>query len=211
MKVSGRKVKHKGIKLFIAFLLFLILVGNLFSAYIVMIRTVRSVAQSQMEDVANRAIHTAIARASEKVIYNELVTVHRNDEGNIETISLNAVAANKLKSDIGLGVLDYLNKPNNYIIEVPIGNFFGTEFLSGVGPGIKFKIVPCNIAHIDFESKFKPAGINQVLHTLSVRVDVDISALLPGFQEISNLSSSAVVTETVIMGDVPETYLNIQK
>ena len=176
-----------------------------------MIRTVRSVAQSQMEDVANTAIHTAIEKASQSVDCTNLVNINRGEDGNIDSLTLNAESANRLKSEIALNVLEYMNKSENYTISVPIGNFCGSEFLSGMGPEVKFKIVPCNIAHIDFDSTFKPAGINQVLHTLSVRVDIDIGALLPGFQEISNLSSSAVVSETVIMGDVPETYLNIQK
>ena len=46
-------------------------------------------------------------------------------------------------------------------------------------------------------------------HSISVRVDVNIGALLPRFEEMTNLSSSALVTEAVIIGDVPDTYLNV--
>ncbi len=209
--MSDKKKKKLNFKRLLILAVVCFLVYNLFVAYRTMICTVRSVAQSQMEDVANRAIHTAIEKASRTVDCSNLVNINRADDGSIDSLTLNAEAANKLKSEIALNVLDYMNKSENYNIEVPIGNFCGSEFLSGMGPTVKFRIIPCNIAHIDFESKFKPAGINQVLHTLSVRVDIDIGALLPGFQEISNLSSSAVVSETVIMGDVPDTYLNIQK
>ena len=206
-----KKSARRKVRTFIVFLLLALLGYNVFAAYTVMVRTVRSVAQSQMEDVASRAIHSAIASASCKVDYNDLVRIHRGSDGNVETITLNPESANKLKSQIGLSVLDYLNKSENYTIGVPLGNFCGSEFLSGVGPEIKFRIIPCNISQIDFESKFTSAGINQVLHTLSVRVDISIGALLPGFEEISDLSSSAVITETVIVGDVPQTYFNIQK
>ena len=205
------KKKNKPLRLFILFLTVSFVVYYGFMAYSAMIRTVRSVAQSRMEEIADEAIHRAIADSCKDTDYGELVIVSRNDEGNIESVTLNSTAANELKSAIALKVLEHLNKSENYTISVPAGNFFGVEFLSGIGPGVKFRIVPCNIAHIDFESRFKPAGINQVLHSLVVRVDIDIGALLPGFEEISNLSSSAIISETVIMGDVPETYLNIQK
>ncbi len=209
--MSYKKKKPTKLKRFAVLLVvFFVLYGGL-GAYRTMIRTVRSVAQSQMEDVANTAIHTAIENASRNVDCSNLVSINRGEDGSIDSLTLNADLANKLKSEIALNVLEYMNKSENYTISVPIGNFCGSEFLSGMGPEIKFKIIPCNIAHIDFDSNFKPAGINQVLHTLSVRVDIDIGALLPGFKEISNLSSSAIVSETVIMGDVPETYLNIQK
>ena len=211
MKVSGSKKKNKKIKLFVFFLLVALLVWNLISAYVVMVRTVRSVAQSKMEDVANTAIHIAIEKASQSVDCTKLVNINRGADGSIDSLTLNSQTANRLKSEIALNVLEYMNKSENYTISVPLGNFFDSEFLSGIGPEVKFRIIPCNIAHIDFESKFKPAGINQVLHSLVVRVDIDIGALLPGFEEISNLSSSAIISETVIMGDVPQTYLNIQK
>lgn len=209
--MSAKKAKAWKLKAIVILIVLAVIIYNLLGAYQAMVRTVRSVAQSRMEDVANTAIHLAIQKASEHTDYGKLVVVTRGEDGSIDSVALNAREANRLKSEIALGVLDYLDKEENYTISVPLGNFAGSEFLSGMGPDIDFKIIPANIAHIDFESSFKPAGINQVLHTLSVRVDVDISALLPGFEEISNLSSSAVVAETVIMGDVPETYLNIQK
>ncbi len=209
--MSAKKAKAWKLKAIVILIVLAVIIYNLLGAYQAMVRTVRSVAQSRMEDVANTAIHLAIQKASEHTDYGKLVVVTRGEDGSIDSVALNAREANRLKSEIALGVLEYLDKEENYTISVPLGNFAGSEFLSGMGPDIDFKIIPANIAHIDFESSFKPAGINQVLHTLSVRVDVDISALLPGFEEISNLSSSAVVAETVIMGDVPETYLNIQK
>jgi len=205
------KKKNKKLRTFMICLVLVLLLYNLFTAYVVMIRTLRSVAQSQMEEVASCAIHKAIDETSPEGGYGNLINIHHADDGTIVSVTLNSEAANRYKSRIALLVLKELNKSENYTISVPLGNFCGSEFLSGLGPEIKFKIIPCNIAHIDFESKFTPAGINQVIHTLSVRVNVNIGALLPGFEEISDLTSSAIISETVIMGNVPETYLNIQK
>jgi len=183
-----------------------------FCSYATFIRTVRSVAQSEMEDVASRAIHNAIDDACTRFAsYEELVNIHRDLEGRIVSLTLNAPVANRLKSEIAAKTLENLNDEENYQILVPLGNFFGSEFLSGMGPDIKFRIVPSNIASIDYESTFVQAGINQVLHRVSVKVDVHIGALLPGFDEISDLSSGAVISEAVIVGDVPDTYMNIEK
>lgn len=183
-----------------------------FFGYATMINTVRTVAQSQMEEVATIAIHTAIQDVSANSDdYSNLVNVTRSPDGSIESLTLNAPVANKLKSDIALEVMNELEDSDKYTVGVPVGNFLSSEFFWGFGPKIKFKIIPCNIAHIDFESTFTQAGINQVLHSVSVRVDVNIAALLPGFEEISNLSSEAKIWETVIIGDVPETYLTIEE
>ena len=200
------------LKIIIAVFLILSFLFALFCSYVAMMRTVHSVAQSQMEQIANEAIHNAIYDVSCDVNkYGELVDIYRNDEGTIKSLSLNAYAVNKLKSDISLKVLDYLNKDEKYIIEVPLGNFFASEFLSGFGPKVKIKIIPFNVAAIDFESKFTQAGINQVLHTVVVKVNVEIGAILPCYEDICDVSSSAVISESIIIGDVPHTYFDIYK
>lgn len=208
--MQGKKKSY--FKYIFAVIVVVSLIYGAFCTYVAMMRTVHSVAQSQMEQVANEAIHHAIAdAASEGAKYGELVNIYRNSEGTIESLTLNAYAANRLKSDISIKVLDYLNDSERYTIEVPVGNFFASEFLTGFGPKVKLRVVPFNVAEIDFDSKFTPSGINQVLHTIEVRVDVKIGALLPGYEEISDVSSSAIISEAIIIGDVPETYLEINK
>jgi len=189
----------------ILFLMFLVL-----WIYASTLKVIRNVAQNEMEDIANDAIHLAVREACMNGgDYEDLVNIYRNSEGKIESLTLNTQKVNKLKSDIALKTLQHLNSKERAEISVPMGNFLGTEFLTGIGPEMKFKIIPCNIANIDFESTFTQAGINQVRHSIRVRVDVNIGALLPRFEEMTNLSSSALVTEAVIIGDVPDTYLNV--
>ena len=178
--------------------------------YAATIKVIKNVAQNEMEDIANDAIHLAVRDAcTNGGDYAELVNIYRNSEGKIESLTLNTQKVNKLKSEIALNTLKYLNAKERAEISIPIGHFLGTEFLTGIGPEMKFKIIPCNIANIDFESTFSEAGINQVRHSIKVRVDVNIGALLPRFEDMTNLSSSALVTEAVIIGDVPDTYLNV--
>ena len=62
---------------------------------------------------------------------------------------------------------------------------------------------------IDFASNFISSGINQVQDNVTVDVDVEISAMVPFYKINSNIHSSVIVTQMVIIGDVPQTYLNI--
>jgi len=186
------------------------LVYLLFCGYVVMMRTVHSVTQSRVEQIANEAIHNAISTvATQNEKYGELTNIYRGSSGRVESVTLNSYAVNAMKSDISLEVLEYLDDEKRYHVEVPLGNFFGSEFLTGVGPKVRLKIVPFDIVEVEFVSKFIPAGINQVLHRVTAKVEVKIAAILPGFEGISDVSSSAVISETVIIGDVPETYFNM--
>ena len=51
------------------------------------------------------------------------------------------------------------------------------------------------------------AGINQTLHQLTMQVSVDVSVLVLAKTETFTVTSEVVVAETVIVGEVPETYL----
>ena len=58
-----------------------------------------------------------------------------------------------------------------------------------------------------FSSHFSQAGINQTLHKLTMEVSVDVAVLVLGRTESFTVTSEVVVAETVIVGAVPETYL----
>ncbi len=202
--------KKRKFRIFFAVLGALGLMFLIVRAYTTAVITLKGVAQSEMENVANEAIHYAVRDAVITVGgYSGIVSIMRDDNGKIQSLYIDSTKANLLKSDIALKTLQYLGDNERSEISVPIGNFSGIEFLTGFGPEIKLKIIPCSIAGIDFESEFKQAGINQVCHSIKVRVDVNIGALLPRFEEITKLSSSALVAEAVIVGDVPDTYLNL--
>ena len=66
---------------------------------------------------------------------------------------------------------------------------------------------PIRNSDATFESNFSQAGINQTLHQLNMIVSVDVSVLVMGETDSFTIHSEVVVAETVIIGDVPSTYL----
>ena len=59
-----------------------------------------------------------------------------------------------------------------------------------------------------FASYFSEAGINQTLQQLTMEVSVDVTVLVLGNTESFTVSSQVVVAETIIVGDVPQTFLH---
>ena len=57
-----------------------------------------------------------------------------------------------------------------------------------------------------FESYFTEAGINQTLQKLTMDVIVDVSILVLGRTESFTVSSQVVVAQTIIVGQVPDTF-----
>ena len=92
-------------------------------------------------------------------------------------------------------------------IGIPLGSLFLPEFFSGKGPAIPVHILSIRNSDATFESNFSQAGINQTLHRLNMIVSVDVSVLVMGETDSFTIHSEVVVAETVIIGDVPSTYL----
>ena len=58
------------------------------------------------------------------------------------------------------------------------------------------------------DSEFTAVGINQSIHRIYLDLDCTIGILAP-FKTINEeISSKVLLTETVIVGDVPSTYYN---
>jgi len=92
-------------------------------------------------------------------------------------------------------------------IGIPIGSLFLPELFSGKGPAIPVHILAIRNSDASFSSNFTQAGINQTLHQLIMLVSVDVAILVLGQTASFTITSEVVVAETVIVGDVPNTFL----
>ena len=61
----------------------------------------------------------------------------------------------------------------------------------------------------EFESDFTAAGVNQTLHRIWLELSVPLTVMLPGGEVQAELNSRLCVAETVIVGNVPSTYLQM--
>ena len=90
---------------------------------------------------------------------------------------------------------------------IPLGSLVLPELFSGKGPGIPVQVLSIRNSDASFGSNFTEAGINQTLQQLTMDVVVDVSILVLGRTRSLRVSSQVVVAETIIVGQVPNTYL----
>lgn len=64
-------------------------------------------------------------------------------------------------------------------------------------------------AILDFESEFISAGINNVLHRIIIKIDVNASVLMLGCTDGFKVSTTAIAAQTVIAGEVPDAFTNV--
>ena len=114
---------------------------------------------------------------------------------------------NRLKTDVLNIINDEILALDSSDIGIPTGSLFLPELFSGKGPAIPVHILSIRNSDANFISTFSQAGINQTLHRLNMEVTIDVALLVLGETSSFTMSSEVVVAETIIVGQVPQTYL----
>ena len=170
---------------------------------------IRDLAETQVKNTTSDLTNDAIAKQiAEGVIqYDRIVYFEKDLDGRITALKTNMSEVNRLKTDILNLINDEILALDTSDIGIPLGSLFLPELFSGKGPAIPVRILSIRNSDATFASKFSQAGINQTLHQLTMVVSVDVAVLVLGQTSSFTLSSEGVVAETVIVGDVPSTFL----
>ncbi len=164
--------------------------------------TVRALAVNAI----NNASHTVI---DESIDYSELVKIDKDENGNINLIQANTVRINRLARDLANMSEKNIEEIKEQTIELPIGAFTGSAVLSGVGPVVNVSLLPIGNVTCDFVSSFDDVGINQTKHSIYIYINTTISIVLPVSSVPVSVSTSILVVENIIVGKVPDVYLNM--
>ena len=156
-------------------------------------------------DLINDAIDGQIEQGN--IQYDRIVYFEKDLNGRITALKTNMSEVNRLKTNILNLINDEILAMDTSSLGVPLGSLFLPEFFSGKGPSIPVEIISIRNSDASFGSDFREAGINQTMHQLSMEVLVDVSVLVLGEAESFAVASQVVVAETIIVGDVPDTYL----
>lgn len=170
---------------------------------------IRELAQTQVKNTTSDLTNDAIARqiADGIIQYDRIVYFEKDLEGRITALKTNMSEVNRLKTDILNIINDEILALDTSDIGVPMGSLILPELLSGRGPAIPVRILSIRNSDATFLSNFVQAGINQTLHQLTMLVSVDVAVLVLGQTDSFTVNSEVVVAETVIVGAVPNTYL----
>lgn len=170
---------------------------------------IRELAETQVKNTTSDLANDAIAKqiADGIIQYDRIVYFEKDLDGRITALKTNMSEVNRLKTDILNIINDEILALDTSDIGIPLGSLFFPELLSGKGPAIPVHILAIRNSDAGFASDFSQAGINQTLHQLTMQVSVDVAVLVLGKTSSFTITSEVVVAETVIVGAVPDTYL----
>ena len=171
-------------------------------------RVLFSISEATMRASTTVAVNDAVYYTlSDEIRYEDLVKVTSNEKGDIIAVAANPLKINKIARDTASISQSNLKNLSLNGIPVPLGALTGIEALAGVGPDIHFRIIPVSSVTCGFSSNFESVGINQTKHSIYLNVIADISIVMPSRTENFAVRTDVLVGEWVIVGNIPEVYL----
>lgn len=169
---------------------------------------VEALAQTKVRNITSDLINDAIDEQIQRgnIQYDRIVYFEKDLNGRITALKTNISEVNRLKTEILNLINDEILALDTSDISIPIGSLMLPEIFSGRGFSIPVHILSIRNSDASFESGFTEAGINQTLQQLTMHVLVDVAVLVLGQTESFTVSSQVVVAETIIIGQVPETF-----
>ena len=169
---------------------------------------IRRLAETQVINTTSDLINDAIDMQMESgdIQYDRIVFFEKDLNGKITALKTNMSEVNRLKTAILNLINDEILALDTSKLGIPIGSLLLPELLGGRGPNIPVEILSIRNSDASFYSSFSEAGINQTLQQLSMEIRVDVAVLVLGQTSTFHVSSQVVIAETIIVGQVPETF-----
>ena len=206
MKFNKKRIKKK----FLIFITTIISIVVFVLVYLnrVVNPVIIETSAAKVKSLSQRAVENVVWQIlKDSSIYDSLVVIMRDENGKIVTINSNSATINMLALELTQKAQDALTQMGFNGIDIPIGSFSGMPIFTGRGPKINVKMLPIGNIYCKFESTFTSAGINQTNHKIYLKVFSSVSVILPTANQIIETETDIMISESIIVGEIPETYL----
>lgn len=207
-KVSLRQMKKE--KSFVLFFVFLVMFSSITTLYVQVIEPVLvAFTKSNAYTLAMRTTEEAIRSNLGNVTYDSIVSEVFDENGKIVALRTNTRELNRISNDIAINIENNIANVDSGLLKIPIGLFFNAGILSGAGIKVRIKTAPLGDTKIDCISQFNSVGINQTRHRIILKVRTNFTIIAPVYVNDQYYEKEVVLAETILSGDIPDTYYQI--
>lgn len=172
-----------------------------------------------VEKVAAQQVHLAVVRLINEAVYDQmgsgvayqqLINVTTDENGQVTLMQPDTVKITRLVTSVARDLEEKISNLSRSDINVPLGLLTGSLLLADKGPNLVVALLPIGSVSVNIHDEFSAAGINQTKHTIMLDIVVDVGIILPLQTTFAQISDTLPIVESVIVGPIPETYLNLQ-
>ncbi len=194
-------------------LLVLLLVTLIFGGTVYFLKIIRPVmmelAMSAVTTQAELAMHRVIGEMFQDIDCRELVKITQLDDGTVSSISSDMSRVNALKAEASIAIAEEIAAIDQIDLAIPLGTLTGSDITAGIGPRMPIQLMPYGSVSINFHTDFTETGINQTLLSVNLTAKVDVGIVMPSATMTEEVITDIPITQTVIVGKIPDNYVNI--
>lgn len=206
--VIRRKNKNQRVIIFLIFLLFPIVI---FEAITLLVEpSIMALCQIRATSIGVTVSSTAVKEVMNELDYTDLVALEKDNDGKIIALKAKVIEMNQISSQIAAKMQELYSQINDAYVKIPIGNFTGNTLLAGRGPNIIVRIIPVGTVSTDFKTEFISTGINQTRHRIYLEIISKVRIVAPLTTKTIEVVNNVNVAETVLVGDVPNSFYNLE-
>lgn len=166
-------------------------------------------ARVRATNIATTAINGAIRDVLSGSLQDLELVQYSGKGSEIQSIRYNMGPLNQVMSSAVQSILEAFKSHAPEEFQVPFGELTGLQVFSAWGPPIPIRILTTGSVVADPKVDFHSAGINQVAHRIYLDVNVKMIVVAPFVKEAVVVRQPVIITEDILPGKVPDTYVNL--
>lgn len=167
-------------------------------------------AKSQGEKHLTEVVNSAIEQMADEGLlsYSDMVKTIRDPTGEVIYLEVDTAQLAKASAKLVKRIDDALSEQKRIKLSVPLGSLGGWNLFSGIGFPVRARIFPIGSTDGRIYTVLEDCGINQTRHLIRVEINAKLHLVLPEKSIEVATQISIPLGERVLVGDVPEIYLD---
>lgn len=196
----------KKILLIMFFTILISMIAFLRSAYPILKASCETAASSKGVKIINEEVNNVMKNYS----YNSLIKIEKDVNGRISFIESNTAEMNKVVTDIVANIQKQFDNIPRITVFINMGSVSGISVLKNVEPQFEIELESAGTIESNIRTEFKSVGINQTQHKVFLQISSRVGILTPFSAFGKDINTEVLLTEAVIVGEVPDTYYNLE-
>lgn len=179
----------------------------LYSAYPVFKATCETAAVSK----GNKIINEEVSKVMKDYSYNSLIRIEKDINGRISFIEADSSKINEIVSEINYNIQKRFDGIPRINVFINMGTVSGISMLKNWDPKFELELESAGNLNSKLKTEFHSVGINQTKHQILLELDARVGILTPFSTFGKDIHSDIVLTEAIIVGEVPESFYDLNE
>ena len=190
-----------------ALLLALAMLGSAVYVTVTVLQLITQLAVNAACDLMQLKINTAVSTSMAQV-RGEYYTYRTDADGTITAVSIDVERVGQVSSLVLEHMMD--GDDGQIELDIPLETLFGVNFLPGLRLPLPVRILVLTTSDVRYRNELMSAAINQSKYQLYLDINMDLDILVPWAHQTETVGTQVLLAETVIVGKVPQTYVEVE-